>query len=506
MSDKTVHTALRSEVPLVVIEAPAGCGKTHQGADYAREIMTASGAGRLLILTHTHAACSAFAERTRNGSSRAEIRTIDSLIGQVAAVYHAGLGLPADTAMWARQTKDGYAQIALKVAEFLRLHPMVAAALARRYRVVICDEHQDCSGDQHAVSMALLAHGSQVRIFGDPMQRIYKEKALIGANAPCNWLALAGQSDAFEQLDTPHRWNDGCRELGKWTLRAREILKGGGKINLQDALPPSIGIVFAENQARRKFDYQLLSTDRRPIDQFERAQTSLLVLTHFNDTAHSIRAFFNRRILLWEGHTREGLELLVDAMSVHGGDPCALAAAIVLFMNEIGKGFSPTAFGNRFEKEAREGCSMKTSGKPAAIQAAASHIVAEPNHRGVAKALRDLAVLKRSNRDFADIEVDCYAEFWEAIRLAEFEDVHEGFAEITHRRTYSRPEPPARAISTIHKAKGLQCGSVIVMPCDADTFPDTFEARCLLYVALSRAKNQLLLVVSRDRQSPLLSI
>jgi CRISPR/Cas system-associated endonuclease/helicase Cas3 len=36
MSDESVRAALRSDAPLVVIEAPAGCGKTHHGADYAR--------------------------------------------------------------------------------------------------------------------------------------------------------------------------------------------------------------------------------------------------------------------------------------------------------------------------------------------------------------------------------------------------------------------------------------------------------------------------------------
>ena len=38
---------------------------------------------RLLILTHTHAACSVFAERTRGGAG-VEIRTIDSLITHIA--------------------------------------------------------------------------------------------------------------------------------------------------------------------------------------------------------------------------------------------------------------------------------------------------------------------------------------------------------------------------------------------------------------------------------------
>jgi DNA helicase-2/ATP-dependent DNA helicase PcrA len=47
---------------------------------------------------------------------------------------------------------------------------------------------------------------------------------------------------------------------------------------------------------------------------------------------------------------------------------------------------------------------------------------------------------------------------------------------------------------------------VIIMPCDAKTFPDTQEARCLLYVALSRPKRRLQFVISRNAPSPLLVI
>ena len=75
-----------------------------------------------------------------------------------------------------------------------------------------------------------------------------------------------------------------------------------------------------------------------------------------------------------------------------------------------------------------------------------------------------------------------------------------------YRRTYSRPKPPEKAISTIHKAKGLECNGVIVMPCDATTFPNKLDARCLFYVAISRAKSRLLLVESRNSPSPLLQI
>jgi putative ATP-dependent endonuclease of the OLD family len=197
VSDEAVRAALRSEASLVVVEAPAGCGKTHQGADYAREL-TGARPDRLLILTHTHAACSVFASRTRSAGTRVEIRTLHSLTAHIATAYHQGLGLPADIATWARRNTDGYAYVAQKVAHLLDRHPMVAAALAKRYPTVICDEHQDCSGDQHAIGMALMRQGARLRVFMDPLQRIYKEARLPGSNTACDWAAMTGQADAYQ--------------------------------------------------------------------------------------------------------------------------------------------------------------------------------------------------------------------------------------------------------------------------------------------------------------------
>lgn len=506
MSDDSVHAALRSDAPLVVVEAPAGCGKTTKGADYAREIAIAGGPNRLLILTHTHAACSVFADRTKGVGSRVEIRTIDSVIAHIASAYRTGLGLPADIGAWVRQRQEGYAELAVSVAALLKRYPMIVASLAQRHRVVICDEHQDSSGEQHSIVMALQGQGARLRLFGDPMQKIFKVRARVGACPPCDWDELTRQAQAFEQLDFPHRWSSGSPDLGQWTLIARSALKTGGTIDLRNGLPPSVTVVFAENQSQKNFEYQLSSQDRKQIDAFERAQTSLLILTRYNETARSFRALFNRRIPLWEGHTRPGLEKLVDALAAGQGDREALAAAIVAFMGEVGKGFSPSAFGDRFEKEVREGCTGNCRGKPATIQGLARFLVAEANHCGVAKMLRRLSELAATDGDFTDVKIDYRREFWEAIRLGDFDTADSGFAEITHRRIYSRPQPPEKAISTIHKAKGLECDSVIVMPCDAKTFPNKPEARCLLYVALSRAKSRLMLVVSRSNPSPLFTI
>jgi DNA helicase-2/ATP-dependent DNA helicase PcrA len=505
VTDEGVRDALRSVAPLVVVEAPAGCGKTYQGADYAREVAEAK-SSRLLILTHTHAACAMFAGRTRGVGPRLEIRTIDSVISQIAAAYHAGLGIPADPALWIRQQQDGHAKLAIKVAMLLKKHPMIAASLARRYPVVICDEHQDSSGDQHAIAMALLDQGATLRIFADPMQEIFKDDDVEGACAPYDWGELTGKAQRYETLDVPHRWKNGCPLLGEWTLKVRAALKAGNKVDLRGVLPPSVEVVVAENTAERNLEYQLSAQQRRRVDAFVDGQSSLLILTRYNVTARSFRGFFNRRVPLWEGHTRGGLQKLVNVLTVAKGDCGALAAAVVKFMADIGKGFSPSAFGDRFEQESRERCKKQCRGKPATIQELARFLVDEPDHRGTAKMLRRLFELKKTDPAFAGVELDCRKEFWDAVAMGDFATADDGLAEITHRRTYAHPKPPEKAISIIHKAKGLECESVIVMPCDATTLKDTRECRCLLYVAISRAKSRLMLVVSRDKPSPLLDL
>lgn len=380
---------------------------------------------------------------------------------------------------------------------------MIAASLAQRHPVVICDEHQDSSGDQHAVAMALLNQKARLRVFGNPMQRIFGDRPVAGSRPGCDWAELSKQAHAFERLDYPHRWAEGSLDLGQWTLKAREALASGDRIDLRSDVPPSVVVIFADNQAQRRLDFRLSTDDRRPVDAFVRSQSSLLILTRYNDTAQSLRSFFNRRIPLWEGHTRPALEKLVDTVLARQGDATALAVAVVEFLGDVGKGFSPSAFGNAFVQEARDGCARPRSGKPAAIQELARLLVTEPDHRGVAKMLRRLAELSATDERFSDIETDCHREFWDAVHLGDFDTADAGLAEITHRRTYSRPKPPEQAISTIHKAKGLECDGVIVMPCDRKAFPEKPDARCLLYVALSRARRRLPLVVPPRDPSPL---
>ena len=204
--------------------------------------------------------------------------------------------------------------------------------------------------------------------------------------------------------------------------------------------------------------------------------------------------------------TRAGLERLVQVLHNGAGDPSAIAAGVIAFMGEIGTGFSPTTFGNRLLQEIAHGCAKPASKTPALVQELARLLIAEPDHRGVSKVLRRVDEMRVQNRAFADIKIDHQKEFREATCLGNYDTAELGLAEITHRRTYTRPSPPTRAISTIHKAKGLECESVILLPVNADTFPDREDARCLLYVALSRATHRLQIVLSRTNPSPLFII
>lgn len=506
MSDASVAAALRSSARLVVVEAPGGCGKTYQGAEFARDVAPALGGGRLLILTHTNAACDVFASRTKGIGGSAEIRTIHGLITEIGGAYHQAIGLPADVGAWARRNADGYDKLAGLVATLLELNPYIAACLAQRYPLIICDEHQDASADQHAIIMSLHKAGARLRIFGDPMQQIFgNDRAAEVARAEARWTELKRAACQFEELDFPHRWTEGEPELGHWILAARSTLRAGGQVDLTGVRPRGLSVHFADNIAQSALGFSVARHESGPI--YARSRTpKLLVLTSANDTCTSLRAFFSRQFPLWEGHVREGLTALVAHCREHEGNPAMLADGTVTFLGAIATGFTPSDLGKILIDEAASGCTGRRRLKPQLVQSMAQHLVDQPNHRGVAAALDRLRHLIDTEASFADVKIHHFREISEAIQLGQFDDPDDGFAELARRRTHARPKLPDKAISTIHKAKGLEFDNVLLMPCDQKTFSGSPKARAKLYVAMSRARKSLMLVVSPTKPSPLFKI
>lgn len=496
MADEKVAAALRSAANLVVVEAPGGCGKTFQGAAFATDVCPTLGAGRLLILTHTHAACDVFGHRTK-GLSGLEIRTIDSLIGQIYEAYpEPGFVVGA---------VPDYDRNSSWVAGLLKRKPFIADMLARRYPMVICDEHQDASAEQHAVIDSLRKAGAKIRAFFDPMQRIYGARAKEAQRqADENRLVVfRATADISESLDVPHRWKGGGEELGSWILESRARLAAGRKLRLTGKLPRKLSVVFADNIAQRNLGFQLDAQGRKSLDIALKGAQPLLILSHHNETVQAIRAYLGRSVPIWEGHTRSALPALVQSLAACN-DAAAVAKAAVDFVQGTCTGFSNSGFATRFQDEVASGCAKPTRGRPALIQSLARRIVEQPNHVGVGAFLQDLQSATKCQSEFASIHIDYPREFRKAVRLGTATDPQVGLAEQARHSSHTRRLPPLRAVSTIHKAKGLEAPNVVIMPCDGTTFRE--KDRRLLYVAISRASRNLTLVVSRSNPGPIIEL
>lgn len=506
MNDLGVAQVLRSNARLVLVEAPAGFGKTFQGCEYARDLLLDLFPGRLLVLTHTHAACDAFDSRTTSLRRRVEVRTIDSLITQIASAYHTCIGLPAAVPAWAfQQGEEGFNQVAIKVARLITAAPIIATSLAERYPYVICDEHQDSSEAQHDIINSLYRAGAFVRVFADPMQAIYEKPNEMGAwNA--RWSKFQEMADEHVELETPHRWMNSAPELGEWVKEARISLRDSREINLRGSPPPGLFLFRADNTAQHHERYMLSKQDRNGIDSFVRGSSEVLVLASANGTVRGLRAFFNRGIPIWEGHTRNAMTRLFFNCHEHSGNQRAIASAFIDFVQSVAVGFTDSGYGNVFRREVEDCCTAKRRQKSSKIQNIARLIVETPDHRGAASALAALYELVSTDSQFQDIRLDLSREFKESIRLAQYDNVDEGLSALNLQRTLFRMPLPAKAISTVHKAKGLERERVVLLPCDRHHFAATEYKRRLLYVALSRATKSLAIVVPRQSPSPLFNL
>ncbi|AMC35280.1 UvrD-helicase domain-containing protein [Janthinobacterium sp. B9-8] len=504
MSDSSVAAALRSEAPLIVVEAPAGCGKTYQAAEYTHWLASNGHQWQVLILTHSHAACDVFRERTKEVRHRVHITTIDGLVAQIASMYHLVLGIPLDAATWAHSQPngDGFEKLAEKACELLFVSQAVCSTLASRYPIILCDEHQDANTWQHRLVMTLHKAGAKLRIFADPVQAIFVKKQDRPAHKQ-QWEALCKQANTVEQLDYAHRWTNGSPELGRWILAARQTLKNAQPIDLRGDLPKGLQIIVADNISPRHGGFLLGPSEGRLVNRTVNANDSLMILAGQNQTVATINAYLGRRVPIWEGHTRNFLSHLVAACQSGQDNPVTLAEALVVFVNCVATGFNKT-FSDRFLEEIASACTKPCKGKPARLQAMARHILNEPNHLGVTRALALLRTLQAEDVGFREIRFNLLREFREAILLNDFTDCSQGLAEIAQRRSISGVRMPTKVISTVHKAKGLECSHALLMPCDKTHFGNSDDKRCLLYVALSRAKESLTLVISPTSPSQLL--
>jgi DNA helicase-2/ATP-dependent DNA helicase PcrA len=346
--------------------------------------------------------------------------------------------------------------------------------------------------------MTLLRAGAEVRVMGDPMQAIYASGSVTYEAE--RWAALRADACEVVELTTPHRWSGGSEPLGEWTIQAREALAAGHRIDVRRP-PPGLTLIRADYHAPRHDSIILERRDARAVWKYlDASGDGLLVLNPHNRAVESIRAYFKRRLVIWEGHTRDALDRLAVAIKSARGDVEPVCEAFLRFARATCTGITK-ADCERINREVREGCKKTARGKrPPALQRIATELVTDPSHVGVAGALEVL----RSDPSLGDVKIDYPVEYRDAIRLGGFADAAEALGELHRRRSHSGGMLPLNAVSTIHKAKGLEFRRVMLLPVDTTYFPDTEKSRRLLYVGLSRAVESLVMVVPRSDPSELL--
>ncbi len=482
-----VDDKLHSGAPVVVIEAPGGCGKTTKAAKFALEAAEHLELGKVLLLSHTHAACGEFQRKCAGHRGTVDVETFDSLCLKAIATYTRPLNLPAPVeAHLDRPGGVGFADLSKKACELFKRAPTVARTVAAHYPLIVLDEHQDASISQHeAVFLLREIGGSRLRVFGDPMQAIHKS-----STEPCvDWDKLWEEADDKAYLEEPHRWRD-ARELGEWIMACRSALKAGNPISLREA--PRTVLVSSHTGLAGREKFQDFGTASNIIHGFlNGAPNSAAILTFVGNMVRTIAQVGSWRAPINEGARLEELDKLIQAMEVHAGKAEGLAHAFLDFLRAIGTGLAePMLSGLRGRLGPAINRQRAGSNQIAWLNCLEA-IYARPDHRGVATAMR--AIRDAPPRGY---RIRLHDHVWALCSFGCTDDPR-GFQSVLGRIRRQRRWPP-QMVSTIHKAKGLDFDHVLLCPVDRHQYPDGDLGARLLYVALSRARLSIRLAVATD--------
>lgn len=482
---RRIDDTLHSDAPVVAVEAAAGCGKTWTAAKFAREASERLPTGKVLLLSHTHAACGEFQKRCLGTGSKISVETCDSFSLRVVEPYVGALDLPFPLGDRLGHSRDGvpFSLLSQKAVELFLRSPTIAKAVAAAHPTIILDEHQDSSCSQHRMIMLLREIGnSKIRAFADPMQAIHPDDD----DGYVDWESFSASADVREPLTEPHRWS-AAKELGDWINAARSKLKAGDPIDFADA-PSAVRIKTHQGLAgRHRFkDVKSAGTLVREF-QRERADTSV-ALAFLAPMVRSVAQASGWRSKINEGAALEYLDTLLDVSEQYAGDPQKLSHELLEFLSSIGTGLTSSIKSGLLPRLGQTIGLRRAGTLQQRWLAPFATVYESPDHRGLARAMRLICDGPPSGF------VVRLRENASALRSLTHVDDPRGHLRGLSRIRRRRKSAP-RAVSTIHKAKGLEFQNVLLCPVDSHQYPAGRLGSRLLYVALSRATSTLRLVL-----------
>jgi hypothetical protein len=489
---EAIRERICGPAPLLLIEAPAGYGKTHEAVRAAQKIAPTLPFGRkVLFLTHTNAARETFNRRLRGGA--AVMKTIHSLAAELVELYATPLGLPRPLDPFhGRPTFKDMIGLATDV---LRRRPEVALGLATRHPVILVDEYQDCDEDQHALIQQIAAAApTRLRLFGDDLQAIYDFDGV-----PVDFAAMIEHSPTV-RLSTPWRWRDQA-EMGAFVVEARRALVAGEPVDLTD--PPSCVTV-----ARWRGDVPGPGQEGFVPECIGALGLSLregtVVLTHHNVHALGLRKRLPRGGHYHEGADHEPARILLDQVIAAEGDYRQLVILLVKAMTDWGQGMTKAYRDQASEICTPEGMEVGAKKKIIEFSRLCDTLHAEPTTAQWLRCIRRVLDGKHGVEGWRILRGD---QLYLLSRL--WPGPEDDASALLHAEARARDAirpAPKRGFMVIHKAKGLEFDAVAIPYCAGALFQDDLPSRRRLYVAISRAQERIHFLVPTSDPTPLLRL
>jgi hypothetical protein len=487
---EAIRERITGPEPRLMIEAPAGYGKTYEAVLAAERIAPTLPIGRkVLFLTHTNAARETFNRRLRGGA--AVMRTIHSFAAELVELYAAPLGLPRP--LDPPHDKPAFSDIIRLAADILNRRPEVALGLAARHPVILVDEYQDCDEDQHAFIQAVSAAApTRLRLFGDDLQAIYDFDG-----TPIDFAAMIKSSPAV-RLTTPWRWRD-QDEMRAFIVEARRALVAGEAVDLTDP-PRCVTVERWEGEAPRAKQEGHVPECINTLRPYLTGNT--VILTNHNVHALGLMKRLPQGGRYHEGADHEPARVLLEEVVEGEGNYRKLVDLLVKAMSQWGKGMTKPYRDQAADICTAEGVEVGSKKKIVPFARLCDELYTDPT---VAQWLRCLRKVLDGAHGIDGWKVLRGDQLYLLARLRPGPSDDAGALLHVEARARDAVRPaPQKGFMVIHKAKGLEFGAVALPYCAGSHFGDDLPSRRRMYVAISRAQHRIHFFIPMNDPTPLL--
>lgn len=453
--------------PKVLVEAHAGCGKTHTISACVSMLQ-----GRSLILTHTHAGVASIRSKLEKqgvDNGKYTVSTIDAYVQKYVLAFCMSNNIPQ------RNDPSYYPFILAQAIRIFKTAP-VKSIIKNSYENLFVDEYQDCTKLQHEVIMQL-ADILRIYLFGDSLQGIFNF-----ANNPTVSFDTDIPKGFFRVvLQEPYRWKAFNAQLGEDIERIRKELEQGKDIDLSQ---------YSSIKFIKIFEGELSQSPKREIYELISQNRELLFITPHSYNIEARLKFaskYGMRITALEANTEKDFFILaqiLDNIASHKQIFDIKRVLKALFRSSIGQWINLNN-GKLINKKRIEDRIHSLGLKKRYFQ-----LLNNFSLNDLKDFLIETAKLPR---------VTCYRKelFLDLIKSLDFaiskhSSTYEEMCQIRNKKAIVGKKIKGKYIGTTLLTKGLEFKNVVIL--DAQYFKDPKN----FYVAISRAQAHLLVFSSKS--------